>query len=58
MYETKLGTFVADVSGPIAWEPALPVGGYTRWAGQITGGFVGQKKYKGSSVWEWIRFTL
>jgi hypothetical protein len=58
VYDTKDGVFEADVAGQVAWEPALPVGGYTRWAGKITGGFVGQEKYTGSSVWEWIRFTL
>jgi hypothetical protein len=58
VYNTKDGVFVADVAGQVAWAPPLPLGGYTRWAGQITGGFVGQKKYTGSSVWEWIRYTL
>jgi hypothetical protein len=57
-YDTKDGVFVADVAGQIAWNLALPGGAYTRWAGVITGGFVGQKKYTGSSVWEWLRFTL
>jgi len=58
MYNTKDGIFVAGVAGQTAWAPPLPLGGYTRWAGPITGGFVGQKKYTGSSAWEWVRFTL
>jgi hypothetical protein len=58
VYNTKDGVFVADVAGQVAWAPPLPLGGYTRWAGQITGGFVGQRTYTGSSVWEWVRFTL
>jgi hypothetical protein len=30
--------------------------GYTRWAGKVTGGEVGGRKYVGSGVWEWLRF--
>ncbi|KAH7127333.1 hypothetical protein EDB81DRAFT_889134 [Dactylonectria macrodidyma] len=55
-FPTRYGHFWADLHGEFVWSPQLPRGGYTRFAGQITGGFKGQKTYTGAGVYEWIRW--
>ncbi|EXJ70151.1 uncharacterized protein A1O5_06219 [Cladophialophora psammophila CBS 110553] len=56
-YTTSEGKFVVDVENhAVAWEPPLVSGGYTRWTGNITGGFEDQQQYTGATVHEWIPF--
>ncbi|KIW85452.1 hypothetical protein Z517_00842 [Fonsecaea pedrosoi CBS 271.37] len=58
-YATDDGNFVVDVENyAVAWKPPLISGGYTRWSGNITGGFEGQETYTGATVHEWIRFYI
>lgn len=49
--------FEADVTQTaIVWEPPVPLGGYTRWIGPITGGFRNGSLWQGAALWDWIRF--
>ncbi|EXJ71387.1 uncharacterized protein A1O5_05194 [Cladophialophora psammophila CBS 110553] len=58
-FTTNEGTFVADVvNKAVSWQPPIISGGYTRWVGNITGGFEGQEEYEGATVHEWFHFWL
>jgi len=49
---------IADLVAKLVYSPDLevPGWGYSRWGGDVSGGFESQESVNESAVYEWMRF--